>query len=48
MGKRYEKIPDEDDLSLISEINKLKSRYYVPTQILPEGYNTEQPNTTVF
>lgn len=43
MGKRYEKIPDEDDLSLISKINKLKSRYYVPTQPLPEGYNTEQP-----
>lgn len=41
--KRYEKKPDQDDLKLINEINKLTPKYWFPVDSLPRGYNTEQP-----
>jgi predicted RNA-binding Zn-ribbon protein involved in translation (DUF1610 family) len=42
-GRRYEKVPDEDDLITIEKANALKSEHFVPVAKLPEGYNTEQP-----
>ncbi len=41
--KRYEKKPDEFDLTLIEYIEKSEIPYWYPTYIMPEGYNTEQP-----
>lgn len=42
-GKRYEKKPDSDDLALIDKIDRMTSKYWYPTDTLPDGYNTEQP-----
>ena len=42
-GKRYEKKPDESDIKLIEKINNNEIPYWVPTDQLPEGYNTQQP-----
>ena len=42
-GKRFQKRPDENDLNLISKINKSKIPVWSPTYELPEGFNTEQP-----
>ncbi len=42
-GKRFQKRPDENDLSLIFKINKSKIPVWCPTYELPFGFNTEQP-----
>ena len=43
-GKRkYDKKLDESDLELIKKINSLSVPYWVPTDSLPNGYNTAQP-----
>lgn len=42
-GKRFQKRPDENDLNLITKINKSKIPVWCPTYELPKGYNTEQP-----
>lgn len=42
-NKRYEKKPDEFDLTLIEYIEKSEIPYWYPPYIMPEGYNTEQP-----
>lgn len=41
--KRYDKRPDEKDLSLIRKINDMKIPYWVASYKLPNGYNTMQP-----
>ncbi len=41
--KRYEKKPDAEDLTLIQKIEELDIPYWVPTNKMPEGFNTEQP-----
>ena len=41
--KRYEKKPDAEDLALIQKIEELDIPYWVPTNKMPEGFNTEQP-----
>ncbi len=41
--KRFEKKPDEFDLKLIQKINDTPIPYWVPTDRMPEGYNTAQP-----
>jgi DNA modification methylase/predicted RNA-binding Zn-ribbon protein involved in translation (DUF1610 family) len=41
--KRFEKKPDEFDLKLIQKINNTPIPYWVPTDRMPEGYNTAQP-----
>ncbi|MDR0911964.1 MAG: site-specific DNA-methyltransferase [Methanobrevibacter sp.] len=41
--KRYEKIPDENDLNLIERIQNMEIPYWFPTNELPKGYNTKQP-----
>ncbi|MFC2055062.1 DNA methyltransferase [Chloroflexota bacterium] len=44
VGKtRYKKEPDAQDLALIERIEAESIPYNVPTQHLPDGYNTEQP-----
>ena len=45
-GKRYDKDPDKDDLELINKISKMKYPYWVPSDKMPEGYNTEQPKNS--
>lgn len=42
-GKRYEKNVDKFDIELIDKISKLQCKYFVPTYVLPDGYNTQQP-----
>jgi DNA modification methylase/predicted RNA-binding Zn-ribbon protein involved in translation (DUF1610 family) len=42
-GKRYEKEPDQYDFDLINKINNMSVDYWIPTDELPAGYNTEQP-----
>jgi predicted RNA-binding Zn-ribbon protein involved in translation (DUF1610 family) len=42
-GKRYDKIPDQEDLNLLEKIERLQIPYDYPKYELPEGYNTEQP-----
>lgn len=42
-GKRFQKRPDEIDISLVTKINKSKIPVWCPTYELPYGYNTEQP-----
>jgi DNA modification methylase/predicted RNA-binding Zn-ribbon protein involved in translation (DUF1610 family) len=41
--KRFEKKPDKFDLKLIQKINETPIPYWVPTDRMPEGYNTAQP-----
>lgn len=41
--KRFQKVPDQNDLDLIKKINSNKIQTWCPTYELPVGYNTEQP-----
>lgn len=41
--KRYEKLPDAEDLALIRKIEGSDISYWLPTEPLPDGYNTRQP-----
>ncbi|MHC1596360.1 MAG: DNA methyltransferase [Candidatus Syntropharchaeales archaeon] len=41
--KRYEKMPDEEDLALIKRIEEGRIPYGYPTDRIPDGYNTKQP-----
>ena len=42
-GKKYEKIPDDEDLLLLKKINDFKITKNIPIIKLPLGYNTKQP-----
>ena len=42
-GKEYKKPVDADDLKLCEIIENLKINFTVPTDLLPVGYNTQQP-----
>ncbi|NMM63087.1 site-specific DNA-methyltransferase [Clostridium sp. P21] len=42
-GKKYEKRPDDNDLEVIEQVNKLLPKFHIPTDKLPEGDNTAQP-----
>ena len=42
-GKRYEKVPDEDDLFLLKKINEEDINLWFPVDELPLGFNTNQP-----
>jgi len=42
-GKRHEKYPDQNDLDLISTIDKEYESISFPEDILPDGFNTRQP-----
>jgi len=44
--KRYEKVPDEKDLDLIKQIEESAIPYWFPTNKMPEGYNTKQPEVS--
>ena len=41
--KRFEKVPDSNDLKLIEKIKHSNGNYWVATDELPIGYNTLQP-----
>ncbi|WYS06823.1 DNA methyltransferase [Bacillus sp. FSL R5-0394] len=41
--KRYEKVPDEYDLKILSLIENINPEYWLPTYNLKKGYNTTQP-----
>lgn len=45
-GKKFEKIPDKDDIEVISKINQMQIPYNYPINELPFGYNTEQPRNS--
>lgn len=42
-GKKFEKKPDDYDLSIIKKIADMPLPYKVPFIKLPDGYNTDQP-----
>lgn len=42
-GKRFEKIPDAEDLRLISKIDDLNARDWHPTNPIPDGDKTGEP-----
>jgi len=42
-GKRAEKVPDKQDLSLIGKIDNSDIPYWFPAEALPDGFNTRQP-----
>lgn len=44
--KRIEKIPDKDDLKVINKIKSDLKNLEVPENILPEGYNLNQPRNS--
>lgn len=44
--KRFEKQPDDFDLSLIKRIEDADIPYWHPTDRMPEGHNTEQPKVS--
>jgi DNA modification methylase/predicted RNA-binding Zn-ribbon protein involved in translation (DUF1610 family) len=41
--KRYEKVPDEDDLGLIKKIEERRIPYWYPTDKIPQGDKTSEP-----
>ena len=41
--KRFEKVPDEEDLETLRRISEYKIKADYPVDELPYGYNTEQP-----
>jgi DNA modification methylase len=42
-NKRFEKVPDQDDLRIIEKCESLTIPYWLPITQLPEGFNTSQP-----
>ncbi len=42
-GKRYEKEPDNFDYEQIKKIEEYKINTFIPKDVLPEGFNTQQP-----
>lgn len=45
-GKRIERKPNESDLKLLEKIKDFKIESYYPVDLLPDGYNTQQPIRT--
>ena len=45
-GKKFEKVPDDNDISLIEQAKNLVTRFDVPSDELPPGDNTEQPKNS--
>src|SRR5699024_4779481 len=45
-GKKYNKVPDKFDLTLIEKVNKLKLSNWLPINELSDGYNTRQPKNS--
>jgi DNA modification methylase/rubredoxin len=43
LSGRFEKRPDKDDLELVRRINSDSISDWIPTNELPDGFNTEQP-----
>lgn len=44
--KRFKKIPDVFDCTLIEKIEEINGYYNIPVNQIPEGYNTEQPKNS--
>lgn len=42
-GRRYDKKPDPGDFELLEKIEEKDIPYWVPTDELPDGFNTRQP-----
>lgn len=44
IGKtKFEKVPDEHDLQIIDRVNAMRVPYWVPTEPIIDGFNTDQP-----
>lgn len=41
--KRYEKVPDKEDYSLLERIEHTIIPFSIPVCLMPEGFNTDQP-----
>lgn len=41
--RKFERVPGDYDLELINQIEEIDYKYAIPTQILPNGYNIDQP-----
>lgn len=44
--KRFEKVPDEDDIALLRKIEETTIPYSYPANELPKGFNTLQPKVS--
>ncbi|GIB81306.1 DNA methyltransferase [Vibrio cholerae] len=42
-GKRYEKRPDDNDISIIEKCKEIRAAYWVPIQEIPPGDKTGEP-----
>ena len=42
-GKKFDKEPDADDLSLLERIQEMPVKEWFPTDSIPDGFNTNQP-----
>jgi len=42
-NKRFEKKPDRGDLALIEKIKNIDTFYAYPSDVIPDGFNTQQP-----
>jgi DNA modification methylase len=45
-NKRFEKIPDEEDFSLMEKIEQEYQSLTFPSDLLPDGFNTAQPKSS--
>lgn len=45
-GKKFEKVPDDNDIALIEQAKDLVTKFDVPSDELPPGDNTEQPKNS--
>ncbi|MGX7100099.1 DNA methyltransferase [Globicatella sanguinis] len=42
-GKKYDKEPDDEDLTLIEKVSQMKIPAWYPKDEVPDGFNTSQP-----
>lgn len=42
-GKKYDKTPEKSDIDLLTRIEQFDCETWYPTDLLPEGMNTDQP-----
>ena len=42
-GKKFEKVPDEEDMAVIDKVMRLSTDDWFPCDEIPDGFNTSQP-----
>lgn len=44
--EKFTKIPDKNDIELISKVNNMEIPYWFPKDLIPEGHNLNQPKNS--